>query len=328
MPESEPFFISVSTTETTNNIDLVEYFFDVDPGLGAGVQLPQTPATNVDFIEMIDVNSLAAGFHTIYFRVRDEAGQWSAAEQEPFFISVSTTETTNNIDLVEYFFDVDPGFGGGVQLPQTPATNLDFLEMVDVSSLSAGFHTIYFRVRDESGQWSATEQEPFFISVSTTETINNIDLVEYFFDVDPGFGNGVQLPQTPANNVDFVEMIDVSSLGAGFHTIFFRVKDEADQWSATESEPFFISVSTTETTNNIDLVEYFFDVDPGFGQGITLPQTPATNLDFTEMVDVSSLSAGFHTIYFRVRDESGQWSVPLRMNPSLSLCPRIKHELP
>ena len=115
-------------------------------------------------------------------------GQWSATESEPFFISVSTTEATNNIDLVEYFFDEDPGFGAGTLLPQTPSTNLDFTEMVDVSSLGAGFHTIYFRVRDEVGQWSATESEPFFITVSSSQVRTTITNMEYYFNIDPGFG--------------------------------------------------------------------------------------------------------------------------------------------
>ena len=276
-----------------NNITAMEYYLDLDPGQGNGTPVPVTPNTDLNIFELIPTVSLSSGFHTIYFRVQDAAGVWSMSEAQPFFISLSTTEVQNNIDLVEYFFEVDPSYGLGITLPQTPTTNLDFTEMVDVSSLGAGFHTIYFRVRDEAGQWSATESEPFFISVSTTETTNNIDLVEYFFDLDPGFGAGTLLPQTPATNLDFTEMVDVSSLGAGFHTIYFRVRDEAGQWSATESEPFFISVSTTETTNNIDLVEYFFDLDPGFGAGNLLPQTPSTNLDFTEMVDVSSLGAGF-----------------------------------
>ncbi len=306
--ESQPFYIAKSTTETRNNLTAWEYYLDTDPGQGNGTVTMVTPSTDLNINELIPTSSLSLGFHTIYFRAQDAAGVWSMPEGEPFFISLSTTETINNIDLVEYFFDVDPGFGSGVQLAQTPASNIDFIETVDVSSLSRGFHTIYFRVKDEAGQWSSTESEPFFISVSTTETINNIDLVEYFFDVDPGFGSGLQLAQTPASNIDFIEMVDVSSLSRGFHTIYFRVKDEAGQWSTTESEPFFISVSTTEIINNIDLVEYFFDVDPGFGSGVQLAQTPATNLDFTEMVDVSSLSAGFHTIYFRVKDEAGQWS--------------------
>ncbi|WP_339785751.1 T9SS type A sorting domain-containing protein [uncultured Imperialibacter sp.] len=310
--ERRAFFISQSTTETRNNIVSMEYYLDSDPGQGNGTPVAVTPSADVDVFELIPTAFLSSGFHNIYFRVQDASGQWSAAEHRPFFVSQSTSEVRNDIDAVEYFIDVDPGHGNGVAVAVTPSTDADLIEQIPTSSLSAGFHTVYFRVRDASGQWSATEHRPFFLSQSTSEVRNDIDAVEYFIDVDPGQGNGVAVAVTPSTDADLIEQIPTSSLSAGFHTVYFRVRDASGQWSATEHRPFFISQSTSEVRNDIDAVEYFIDVDPGQGNGVAVAVTSSTDVDLMEQIPTTSLSTGFHTVYFRVRDASGQWSATER----------------
>ncbi|MEQ8688966.1 MAG: T9SS type A sorting domain-containing protein [Imperialibacter sp.] len=306
--ERRAFFISQSTTETRNNIVSMEYYLDTDPGQGNGTAVAVTPSTDVDVFELIPTASLSSGFHSIYFRVQDASGQWSAAEHRPFFISQSTTEVRNDIDAVEYFIDVDPGQGNGVAVTVTPSTDVDLLEQIPTTSLSAGFHTVYFRVRDASGQWSAAEHRPFFISQSTTEVRNDIDVVEYFIDVDPGQGNGVSVAVTPSTDVDLLEQIPTASLSAGFHTVYFRVRDASGQWSAIEHKPFFITTSSVEGQNTITSLEYFFDLDPGFGNGLALAISPGTQVDAAVPIPIGSLSPGMHTLHIRALDDRGQWS--------------------
>jgi len=55
--------------------------------------------------------------------------------------------------------------------------------------------------------------------------------LEYFFDADPGFGQGTTMPLAPDSTVieDFIA--DIADLGVGEHFMFIRVKDENNKWS-------------------------------------------------------------------------------------------------
>ena len=75
---------------------------------------------------------------------------------------------------------------------------------------------------------------------------------------------------------------------------------------------------------NITAMEYYLDVDPGFGMGTTIPVTAAPTQDVNFSVPTGALSAGFHTLHIR------QWmkmvhGVILRVNLSISPSPQQNH---
>ena len=306
--EHEPFFISETTSQVQTNITAVEYFIGTDPGYGNGTSVSITSAVEIDIMELVPTASLESGFHVLSFRVQDETGQWSGIEREPFFISETTSQVQTNITAVEYFFGADPGHGNGTSVSITSATEIDLLELIPTAALESGFHVLNFRVQDEIGQWSAIEQEPFFISETTSQVQTNITAVEYFIGADPGHGNGTSVSITSAMQIDLTELIPTASLESGFHVLNFRVQDETGLWSAIEREPFFISQTTSQVQTNITAVEYFFGADPGQGNGTMLSFTPATEIDLFEMISTASLEPGFHTLSFRVQDANEQWS--------------------
>ncbi|MEP7141722.1 MAG: T9SS type A sorting domain-containing protein [Ferruginibacter sp.] len=64
----------------------------------------------------------------------------------------------------------------------------------------------------------------------------NITTAEYFFDTDPGLGNGIPITVSPA--VDIINIsfsANVSALGDGNHILFIRSKDD---WSITSAVSF------------------------------------------------------------------------------------------
>ena len=67
-------------------------------------------------------------------------------------------------------------------------------------------------------------------------TAQNVTQVEYFFDSDPGFGNGTQVTVTPSTNiVSLAFNANVASLSNGMHMLFVRSKDANGAWSITNS---------------------------------------------------------------------------------------------
>ncbi len=131
--------------------------------------------------------------------------------------------------------------------------------------------------------------------------------IEYTFDNDPGFGNGVTVHFSPCTVVaNLSTAIDASSLPNGLHTLYVRARNKNNAWSQTNnfqlykvSQDFQIPASQQESP--IEAIEYFFDEDPGVGNGTLKFISPTTELNnYTLAIDVSSLSKGtMHTLYIR-----------------------------
>ncbi|MEX1239703.1 MAG: gliding motility-associated C-terminal domain-containing protein [Cyclobacteriaceae bacterium] len=224
-----------------------------------------------------------------------------------FFYGTSTAQTLNQ---AEYFFDSDPGTGNGTPVAVTPAATVDFSFNASIASLSNGFHSLNFRIRDNTGKWSHFQSRTFYIvPVATLVTSSTLTRAEYFFDSDPGTGNGVSISVTPAATINQNVAIPITSLSPGFHNLNFRAIDNRGQWSHFASRTFYIVpplVLNSGTT--IEKAEYFLDTDPGTGNGVNVPVTSAGTINQTIVVPTNSLTPGFHSINFRSKDNTGRWS--------------------
>ncbi|MBP6431553.1 MAG: T9SS type A sorting domain-containing protein [Ferruginibacter sp.] len=213
-----------------------------------------------------------------------------------------------NIVKAEYFIDTDPGFGLATNIPVAEATNISNQAVaVDLSAVSAGFHTVNFRSQDANGKWSITNPVSFYKLGLTS--LPNIVKAEYFIDTDPGFGLATNIPVAEATNISNQAVaVDLSAVSAGFHTVNFRSKDANGKWSITNPVSFY-KIGLTSIPNIVK-AEYFIDTDPGFGLATNIPVTAATNISNQAVaVDLSAVSAGFHTVNFRSKDANGKWSV-------------------
>src|SRR5215216_6021844 len=88
-------------------------------------------------------------------------------------------------------------------------------------------------------------------STLATPVIRTIARAEYFFETDPGVGNGFPITvASPADTVNFTTNIPLSGLSTGFHILQMRVCDINGMWSMTERRFFYISSNTTTNTTN------------------------------------------------------------------------------
>ncbi len=220
-----------------------------------------------------------------------------------FFIAAAQAQ---NITNAEYFFDSDPGVGNGTAITvSSPGTTVNINADISTAALPAGFHFVGVRVRDAAGSWSLFEKRGFYISSATSDAAN-ITAAEYFFDTDPGVGNGTALAVGASGAVvNFTANIP-TSLTSGFHFIAIRVKGSDGQWGHYEKRGFYISSSTADATN-ITAAEYFFDADPGMGNGTALAVgASGAVINFTANIP-TSLLPGFHFLAIRVKGSDGQW---------------------
>ncbi|MEQ1588254.1 MAG: gliding motility-associated C-terminal domain-containing protein [Cyclobacteriaceae bacterium] len=152
-----------------------------------------------------------------------------------------------------------------------------------------------------------------FISLlfGTSAYAQTITRLEYYFDTDPGFGNGVSIPVTAAIDLTRDFTVPLNSVSEGFHQLYIRAKSNGI-WSLPVSRLVMVQrTAQTASLFSIDRIEYFFDTDPGFGNGLSVPITSTIDLTKDFQLPLNTSAEGFHTIYFRARSSNGLWSTLL-----------------
>ena len=311
-----------SSPHSTSNIVSAEYFFDNDPGYGNGSSITLTPAPDISSLAFnANVASLSNGVHSLYARTKDAQGQWSQT-QRFYFAKVqplgANPNSVSNITKAEYFFNTDPGFGNGVNIPVSAATDINgFVANLDVSMLFTGLHTLFVRTMDAQGKWSITTSWQFSRIQGLSPNpyqLSRINKAEYFYDVDPGYGNGTDIPVVPGYDISSLTFnADVTALSNGMHTMYVRTRDSLGQWGTTNNF-YFAKVQSLGTNphsiSNIVKAEYYYDSDPGFGNATDVPVTANTDIaSFAFNADASLLSNGVHTLFLRIKDAQDKWSV-------------------
>ena len=164
------------TTAFAQIVNNAEYFFDTDPGPGNGTPTSiGTPGISVSFPVHIPIN-LSPGFHWLGIRVKDSDGKWSLFQRRNFYVFQPSTDLPI-ITKAEYFFDTDPGVGGGTPLNiQTTGFSISQLFNIPVpASMTAGTHYLAIRMRDQSGHWSLFQRDTIVVGgVSTITCPGNV----------------------------------------------------------------------------------------------------------------------------------------------------------
>ncbi|MEO8772081.1 MAG: hypothetical protein ABI402_18425 [Ferruginibacter sp.] len=147
----------------------------------------------------------------------------------------------------------------------------------------------------------------FFLCCCYNLSAQEINKAEYFFDTDPGVGNGHQVSiTTAADTIRTTFPVSSAGLSEGMHALYIRSMN-ANGWGHFEKFPFYIS--NTLNAPNLNEGEYFIDADPGAGNAHHI--AVAGNSDTIRMaITVSSagLTAGMHSLNTRFKDVSGNYS--------------------
>ncbi|MCB1121838.1 MAG: hypothetical protein KJT03_09840 [Verrucomicrobiae bacterium] len=146
-----------------------------------------------------------------------------------------------------------------------------------------------------------------------------IQEAEYFFDTDPGQGNGtaIEVPDPNASPINFsfdISAGEISALDAGFHNLTVRFKDDDGDWGIAYTRRIQVGEATErKPTPDIVAAEYYFDTDPGQGNGTAISvDSPASALDFSFDItaeEIAALELGFHNLIVRFQDSEGDWSI-------------------
>ncbi|HTH56905.1 MAG TPA: gliding motility-associated C-terminal domain-containing protein [Cyclobacteriaceae bacterium] len=305
-------FLLVVSNAVGQTIKRAEYYFDTDPGKGNGTSISVAQGASINETHSVSVSSLSNGPHSFSMRVLDSNGTWSQSSTRTFFIVTPViTVNASTIKKAEYFFDNDPGLGSGTPLPISSAGTENNSFVISTGSLTPGFHQVCIRYQDDLGRWSEFAQRTFYVVPIPSATNSTVlKKVEYFFDNDPGIGQGVSLPISASGSENNLFTIDISSLSVGFHQLAVRYRDDQGKWTHFVHRTFYIVPPTNLNANTkITKTEYFFDSDPGQGNGTSLPIPTSSTENNLFSVNIGSLAPGFHQLAMRYKDDKGHWSL-------------------
>ncbi|MCB0264062.1 MAG: T9SS type A sorting domain-containing protein [Calditrichaeota bacterium] len=290
-----------------------EYFFDDDPGFGNGTPVAFATDSLADISLIVPVIALEPGAHNLYFRVRETDGLWGIVQRRTLLISPVNRDTPNpDIIAGEYFFDDDPGFGGGTSVTIMPDRMVEVSAVANTAELQPGVHQLYFRTKDVRGLWSVAQGRGVFVSEINRDTPKpDITAAEYFFDNDPGFGNGLSVAITPDSSIEKSLVAAVSGLSSGIHQLYVRTKDARGLWGIAQPRPAMIAPDNG-VSPLLTAAEYFIDNDPGFGNASPIAFSPATEIDINRLLPVSGITGGTHRFFARVQNAAGNWSIAQR----------------
>lgn len=319
MYRNETFYLRAPQSANPTQIVGAEYYYDNDPGTGSATAISVGAAANtVNVTGSLSSVSLTPGFHTLYVRVKDSSGNWSQAESRTFLLKVPDPSVIPKIVQAEYYFDTEPGYGGGVPVNTgAAADSVNLITQFPLAFSQPGFHRLCVRAKDAAGFWSQTESRVVFLKDPAPPPAARIVRAEYYFDTDPGYGNGVNIATGgPSDSIDLISPVSSGILTAGFHRLFVRAKDSLGRWSDEGRSFFFNMQPEPQLDHSLVRAEYFFNQDPGMGNANqVIPAFPADDsIDLQRVFPTTGLVIGFDSLYVRVRDSAGLWSFPIRQS--------------
>lgn len=225
------------------------------------------------------------------------------------FFSIATSQEKLK---VEYFFDTDPGYGKAVALNSLVGEGtLSF----DISNLKPGNHQLCIRAQENNGRWSPTICRTFYIYKITPKTAAS---VEYFFDTDPGYGQGF-LRKISTGETTLT--LDLNGLSEGAHQFCIRSQDDVGNWTPITARTIYILKSKDFNIKNLEY--YFDDNDPGKGNATQISLPAEWNKEFTFDIDINKLSVGDHYLSVRGLDQDNNWftisSEPFTINNAVGI---------
>lgn len=140
------------------------------------------------------------------------------------------------VSQAEYFWDTDPGTGNGTPVLATDGnlnSAFEYLTKTGIATPGNGLHKLCLRVKDNTGVWGPVFTNIINVQQNNTSTIMAVSQAEYFWDTDPGTGNGTQVLATDGNFDSTYEQLTKTGINlpsAGLHVFNIRVKDNSGVW--------------------------------------------------------------------------------------------------
>src|SRR5690606_21570531 len=127
------------------------------------------------------------------------------------------------------------------------------------------------------------------------------------------------LPETGSDPIEFVIPESVfEPMDPGIHSLSIRWADDEGVWGIPATILIYLTGHNTQSGSDLweppAAGEYFFDQDPGYGNGFVVPELPtsvaeAVTFEIPALL-TSELTPGIHSLSLRWADADGRWGFP------------------
>ena len=244
-------------TAAAQRVDNAEYFWDTDPGAGNATPMSALDGAYDSAFESIFLetsNLPGLGARTLGIRVKDEDGNWGPTFTTIIQIEPSVvTAPEISVTQAEFFWDADPGEGGGTPMIAFDGDFNSALEAIamETSALPGeGVHVLHVRAMDANGAWSL----PFSVVVEVLGGVVTfpevrVTAAEYYVNDDPGSGLGTPMLALDNNFDAAFEAIKGGGIpapvAAGVNVLWLRARDANQAWGP--SFGIVVNIDTTIT---------------------------------------------------------------------------------
>ena len=213
------FIVPFDPTSVTSKT-IKEHQYWIDGQIEARVTQEQQP-------DIIDIETLKPGLHSLTVRVQDNAGMWSSQVAKYFIVPFNET-TVENKEIVLHQYWIDGKLDAIVSSATQPST-------IDISNpkLKPGLHSLTVRVKDNAGAWSS-QVAKYFI-VKDDDLVEETAITRYMYWFDDASDD---LHTGPLASASGTMNIDISDVEAGVHTLWWCCGDSKGTWSEPRSVTF------------------------------------------------------------------------------------------
>ena len=252
--------------------------------------------------------SQAIRSRALFERLLRSARKWRGiAVICPIIIAFSSIIQAQNITEVEYFFNTDPGVGMGSKLAVSQdSVEISFVGTIDASKLEEGIQVLYIRAKNANSVWGLPIKQLVLVDQGQAVQVSEI---EYYCNTDPGVGLGTSFDISDSTTVTLLETVDASALPSGLHNLYIRAQSADGVWGLPIKQLVLIDENDPQAPALITAAEYFFDVDPGVGNALSVELEDLSTVEESVSFNADSLTAGTHRLFVRVMDEYGAWSL-------------------
>ncbi len=229
---SQFFYKMPQQVSTAHKLVTYEYWFDNDYANVVTVNTPNQKQVAIS--DLINVQTLNNGIHTLNIRFKDNEQLWSSTLSQ-FFYKMPIKATVNNV-ITNYRYWVDNDFANAthITLP-TSVKQLSLVDNLDFTNIPKGGHTVHFQFKDSLGLWSSV----------TTDSIVKISLPISNFS----YTTDVKCDST---------IYDFTDLSVDGDTYLWNFGDGATDTVANPKHTFYtpgsyqISLTVTDTLTMVD----------------------------------------------------------------------------
>lgn len=270
-------FLKFTKEATAVTASLLRYWFDDSNAV--------TTTTDLSGTKVLDVSTMPDGLHTLHYQVVDTNGKVTPPCTQVFLKVPQYTGDLAPRSLI-YWYDDETDHVQSMPMAQG-------IQVLDAGALEDGLHTLHYQVVCSDGSLTSAYSS-IFLRMSKDFTTGTARYLRYWYDD--------QLTAQQVDAVSGVHLLDASALMQGLHTLHYQVADENGTLGAPLSA-VFLKMDMDGTQQVAKRQRYWFDDDAS-----TLFEGDVTT--GTQMLDVSKLSLGLHTLHYQLADATGALSAP------------------